>query len=201
MSDSNFKSEKLEHQIERSELFTHTVLSYHSTRINEIESFLYGLVDMLVKKGIATPEEIKETVAEVRQELQQKEEDCHPNLALRIESDNESEFIPVNCEERLPICQAICCKLEFALSATEVENGQIKWDLGRPYFIRHEQDGYCTHNNRDNKCCNIYEHRPSVCKKYSCAKDERIWKDFEKMELNHEWINSYSQERKPKLIP
>ena len=34
-----------------------------------------------------------------------------------------------------------------------------------------------------------YENRPSVCKKYSCANDKRIWKDFEKMEIDREWID------------
>ncbi len=35
----------------------------------------------------------------------------------------------------------------------------------------------------------MYEARPSTCKGYSCATDARIWKDFEKMELNTEWLS------------
>jgi hypothetical protein len=36
-----------------------------------------------------------------------------------------------------------------------------------------------------------------VCRGYSCANDPRIWKDFERMELNAEWItaNLSEQER------
>jgi hypothetical protein len=32
-------------------------------------------------------------------------------------------FVPVNCAERMHVCQAICCRLHFALSAVEVEAG------------------------------------------------------------------------------
>ena len=46
------------------------------------------------------------------------------------------------------VCQAVCCKLDFALTADEVENGVLRWDLGRPYLIRHEADGWCAHNER-----------------------------------------------------
>jgi hypothetical protein len=36
----------------------------------------------------------------------------------------------------------------------------------------------------------VYADRPGVCRHYSCANDERIWKDFENMELNHEWLDA-----------
>ncbi|ACK69224.1 protein of unknown function UPF0153 [Gloeothece citriformis PCC 7424] len=196
----NNEQEKLETQLERSEFFTHTLLSQYSTRINEIESFLYAVIDILIQKGIVSADDFAKAVAQVRQEIVEKGESCNPNLALRMDREQDDEFIPVNCQERLPICQAVCCKLDFALSPQEVESGQIKWDLGRPYFIRQEKEGYCTHNDPETKGCKIYENRPSVCKKYSCAKDERIWKDFEKMELNQEWINHYTQQKRPKLI-
>ena len=55
-------------------------------------------------------------------------------------------------------------------------------------FIRHEVDGYCTHHHRAGGGCGIYANRPGVCRRYSCANDSRIWKDFDQMELNTEWI-------------
>jgi Fe-S-cluster containining protein len=94
-----------------------------------------------------------------------------------------------NCEERLHICKAVCCRLQFALSVEEIESGQMKWELGKPYYNRHHEHGYCHQMNLEKKCCSIYENRPSVCRKYSCANDKRIWKDFENMELNQEWID------------
>ncbi len=196
----NENSNELDLQMERGSLFTHTSLTRLSARINESDSFLYAMVDLMVKKGLLTTEEITEFVQEVRNESIEKMETAHPGLALRDDRGGEAEYTPVNCEERWSVCKAICCKLDFALNAEEVENGHVKWDMGRPYFIRHNKQGFCTHLNQENKCCGVYEDRPKVCKKYSCAKDERIWKDFEKMELNHEWINTHLKESKLKFV-
>ncbi len=59
-----------------------------------------------------------------------------------------------------------------------------------PYFIRHE-GGCCTHKDKVSGACTIYENRPRVCSEYSCATDDRIWKDFDKMELNLEYIQEH----------
>jgi hypothetical protein len=109
--------------------------------------------------------------------------------------------VQVNCAERMPVCHAICCKLDFALTASEVESGAIRWELGRPYQIRHEADGFCTHRDRDTGFCGIYDSRPGIYRSYSCAHDKRIWKDFERMELNREWLDAnLSGARAPKMM-
>ncbi|WP_208094618.1 hypothetical protein [Mucilaginibacter agri] len=190
-----------EQQVEQGNLFLHTSLSQQSARINEIESFLYAVIDILIKKGVAVPELLSESVLKIRQEIREKEEENFLDISLRADfGEEDREFVPVNCSERLPICKAVCCKLDFALNAEEIESGKIKWELGRPYFIRHEPKScYCCHINQESKACNVYDHRPSVCKKYSCANDHRIWKDFDKMELNDEWLNENIKERKIKF--
>jgi Fe-S-cluster containining protein len=202
MENENNKDvmEQIERQIERASLFAHTSLSRYAAHINEVESFMYAVIDILTKRGITPPEELKIAVENIRKEMVEKNEMVNTGLAIRVDNENDDEFIPVNCEDRMHICHAVCCKLNFALSVKEIESGKIRWDLGRPYTIRQEKSCYCTHINSENKHCNIYEHRPSVCKKYSCAKDERIWKDFEKMELNKEWINENIQESTPHFI-
>jgi Fe-S-cluster containining protein len=204
MDDNNInspsKEDELHRQVERGALFTHSALTNLSARINESDSFLYAIIDLMVRKGVMATEEIETFVQEVRRESIEKQETAHPNLSMRSDIEGDNDYTPVNCEERWPVCKAICCKLDFALNAEEVEAGHVRWDMGRPYFIRHEQNGFCTHLNTVTKGCGVYGHRPGVCKKYSCAKDTRIWKDFEKMELNEEWINTYLKESKVKLV-
>jgi Fe-S-cluster containining protein len=95
----------------------------------------------------------------------------------------------VDCEARLPYCHAVCCRLRFPLSVQEVETRLMKWDLGRPYFNRHGPDGYCTECDSETHACGIYERRPAPCRQYSCAGDTRIWKDFDAMVINQEWID------------
>lgn len=77
---------------------------------------------------------------------------------------------------------------------------ELKWDLGRPYYIRHESDGLCTHSERGTGKCGVHKDRPVFCRNYSCANDKRIWKDFEKMELNHEWIDQNVNPTQPRAL-
>ena len=117
-----------------------------------------------------------------------------PSIAFRVEGEQLAPPAQVNCSERMHICHAVCCKLNFALTAEEVDAGKVKWDLGFPYIIRHDADGLCSHNDRATGGCRVYADRPGVCRRYSCAKDRRIWKDFERMELNSEWLDKHLSE-------
>lgn len=191
--------DELERQLERSGFFTHTSLSNQAERINEIESFLYGLIDSLMQKGLIEKGEFEETVKKVRDETIKKNEYFHAGVAISVNEEAKPKGKPVNCEERLHICKAACCRLHFALSVNEIENGQAKWDLGQPYFIRQNKNGYCTHLKQEGHQCAIYKDRPHICRKYSCAEDNRIWKDFEKMELNEEWLSENLKESKIQL--
>ncbi len=191
---------QLERQVERGSFFTHTVLGENRVRLNEVESFIYGLVDALVAKGVVSPKEVGAATQNVREQLMDKESGV--GVALRVEPPDIAERPPVSvdCAGRMHICKAVCCKLDFALTVPEVEAGTVRWDLGRPYFIRHEADGHCTHVNRETGGCNVYANRPGVCRGYSCANDKRIWKDFENMELNEEWLAQNLSETRPRAL-
>ena len=95
----------------------------------------------------------------------------------------------MDCAARLPVCQAVCCRLKFALSEDEIISGKVRWDIGHPYIIRHDSDGACTHLESGSGACGIYADRPRVCRRYDCSGDARIWADFEKMVLNRDWID------------
>ena len=193
---------RLERQVERGSLLTHTVVSQNADRIHEAESFLFGLIDVLIERGALTQDEVLQAAGKVRQQMEENGQTVGPGIALRIEGDGakRDDFVPVNCSERLHICKAVCCRLHFALTAEEVESGRIKWDLGEPYYIRHESTGCCHHLDPNDRVCTVYENRPSVCRQYSCAGDERIWKDFDKMILNEEWIEENLRASKPRLV-
>jgi Fe-S-cluster containining protein len=190
---------ELEDQLERSGFFTHTSLSRQAERINEIESFLYGLIDSLLEKGVLDKEQLEECVKKVRNETLSKKEHFHAEIAIRNDKSKGEKSIPVDCRKRIHICKAVCCRLNYALSVEEIESGKIKWDLGQPYFIRHQLNGYCSHFDPEKASCSIYSERPEVCRKYTCANDKRIWKDFENMELNKEWIQQVLAKQKVQL--
>jgi hypothetical protein len=85
----------------------------------------------------------------------------------------------VDCLARLPICFGRCCTMEFELTTQDLDDG-IKFEVDRPYAIRHDADRYCSHYDRGRGGCGTYETRPATCRTYSCKDDQRIWIDFEK---------------------
>lgn len=193
---------QLERQVERASLFTHTVVSRTDERVHAMEAVLYGVVDVLIETGLVAQADVLRSAARVRQEMDDKGETVGPGIALRIdgEGDDAPAFVPVNCAERLHICKAACCRLHFALSAGEVESGAIRWDLGAPYHIRQTATGCCHHLDPAGGGCSIYENRPGVCRRYSCAKDDRIWTDFDNMILNEAWISEHLVASRPRLV-
>jgi hypothetical protein len=48
----------------------------------------------------------------------------------------------------LRLCKAACCRLRFALSHQDVEEGIDQRGFSRPYFIARGENGYCRHLDR-----------------------------------------------------
>lgn len=195
MSNNN----EIEKQIEQGGLFTHSALSVHAERINHVEAFLYGLADVLLDGGQVTEEQLHTRATSVAEELRQKGETLSGGVVLRVDPDTQSAEAKVDCVARMHVCKAVCCRLSFPLSAPEIESGLIKWELGKPYFARKDSTGSCVHHDEKNGC-GIYQNRPDVCRGYSCEKDERIWKDFDRMVLNKEWIDENLRPESPRLV-
>jgi hypothetical protein len=171
----------LERQVEQGNLFTHSELSRQSHRVNEADALLNGLVALLVQHKVVDADELMEIVDRARDHITAK-------VDVAVRRDEPGEEPQIDCASRLPVCKAACCRLHWALSIEEIESGRVKWELGRPYFNRHNADGYC---HQWDGGCQIYEDRPNPCRMYSCEHDDRIWTDFDAMELNHEWIAKY----------
>lgn len=187
----------LERQVEQGNLFTHAALSQQVDRFNTADALVNGLVELLIRHGVVDAAELLEEVESVRGQIADAGQAAELDVAVRVDRDTDETGPPVDCAARLPYCHAVCCRLRFPLSAEEVENGPLKWELGRPYFNRHGADGYCHQCDGETHACNIYEQRPAPCRQYSCVGDDRIWKDFDAMEINQEWIDSHLGTRGP----
>lgn len=190
----------IDRQAERLGTYVHTKLGRAGLKLHEIERLLYGLLDVLLDKGTVTADEVAVASARVSAALIERREAPDSLVALRVDPPGVRQPVHVDCAARYHICGAVCCKLDFALTAEEVDRGAVRWDLGRPYAIRQESDGLCHHNNRRTHGCGVYAERPAVCRTYSCADDTRIWKDFARMELNTEWLSTnLSTPSRPRL--
>lgn len=177
---------ELERQVEAGSVFAHAALAAQAGRVDSAEAIVRGLVELLVERGVVDGDELGAAVAAVRTETD-------IGVAIRVDNDGAAGVsTPVDCAARLPVCHAVCCRLRFPLTVEEVEaGGPLKWELGHPYFNRHGTDGYCHQCDGATHACRIYDERPAPCRQYSCAGDARIWKDFDAMELNQEWIDEH----------
>ncbi len=196
---------ELDRQVERGSLFTQAALERSFRRIGDAESTLAELVRALDARGVVSAEELGFSMTPSDEadgstdgpsDAEEPADDTSgaigwPTIALRVDSQEQrtGPEVAVDCNARMPVCQAVCCKLKFPLSPAEVDAGVVKWDIGHPYVIRHDSTGHCIHNDRATGGCTVYEDRPGVCRRYSCANDSRIWKDFDGMVLNQEWLD------------
>jgi Fe-S-cluster containining protein len=176
----------LERQVEQGNLFAHAEMTKQASRANESDALLNGLVGLLVRHKVVDADELMAIVEAARPATEQ-------NVSVAVRTDEDLTEPTIDCASRLPVCKAACCRLHFALSIDEIESGLMKWELGHPYFNRHNDAGYC---HQWEGGCTIYDERPNPCRVYSCEHDERIWKDFDAMELNHEWIATYLDKRR-----
>jgi Fe-S-cluster containining protein len=173
-------------------LYAHSRANANSNKLLEVASFSYALIELLNERGLITIEELDERKDQVHKRLAEKFAEKGMGVALtreEKETGGGSPKVEIDCEKRIPLCHAACCRLRFALTVRDVEKGNVRWNLGQPYMIRQSADGYCHHIDRESRRCGIYEDRPFVCRAYDCRKDKRIWQDFEKRIVSPELEN------------
>jgi Fe-S-cluster containining protein len=189
---------ELERQVERGNLFAHTVLTEQAARANKTEALVHGLAELLIRRDVINAEDLLDAVNTTGTEIQKAGRQARLDVAIRVDGD--APTVPaeeIDCEARIPYCKAVCCRMRWALTVEEIEHGPVRWDLGRPYFNRHNSDGYCEQIDPETFGCHVYEQRPGPCRQFSCKGDERIWKDFDAMVINQEWIDSHLVESTP----
>ena len=167
---------------ERGWRFAHMLMTLTQIEAREALAFARAVGDVLMERGLVSREEMQGRLNEARQVVEEKPV---PKVMLARGGDKYAleNNVPVPCLERLPICQARCCKYAFCLSEQDLDEGVARWDYGQPYWMRKRPDGYCMHSDPETFQCRIFEHRPLVCRVYDCREDRRMWADFERRTL------------------
>ena len=89
------------------------------------------------------------------------------------------ESAEIDCAARIPLCGARCCSFEVTLSAQDVAERVLPFDIMQPYALpRHPETGRCACMN-EHGACTVYEQRPGACRAYDCRRDPRVWLDFD----------------------
>jgi Fe-S-cluster containining protein len=193
-------AEELRDQFAEGLMYSHSRENANTSKVLEVASFSYALIELLNERGIISLEDLDERKRKVGQRLVEKFAEKGMGVALTDDEKDKYEYertVEIDCENRLALCRGACCRLSFALSVQDLEEGTVKWELGRPYMIRREADGYCHHLEREPKRCGIYNQRPIVCRAYDCRKDKRIWADFENRVVSPDLENLFPKPSAP----
>jgi putative zinc- or iron-chelating protein len=168
-------------------LYVHNRANANTGEAHRTGAAVEALIELIVDAGIVDREAFEARRAEASDRLRRDFVERGMAVAVQEFPVGKYEFeggAEIDCDARLSLCGAACCKLPLALSAEDVEEGVIGWDPGQPYMIRHEDDRYCTHMDRCTHRCGVYEQRPIPCRGYDCRQDSRIWVDFERRIVN-----------------
>ena len=183
-------------------LYTRSRANANTTKTLEAASFLYALVELLSEKGLITVEELDERKRAVGQRLVEQFRRKGNGVMLQDPEYDKYSFeqeVEIDCDSRVHLCRAACCRLPFALSKQDIREGIVRWDLGQPYLIAHNGDGTCCHLDCVTQTCPVWEHRPVPCRAFDCRQNKRIWLDFENMIVNPairrpDWPHCVSEE-------
>lgn len=169
--------------------YAHFRADANTGKLLEVASFLYAMIDLLNQKGMLDLTELDEHKNKAAVNLLEKFSERGMGVVYQKPEYDKYSFAGearVDCENRIRLCRAACCRLRFALSKQDVEEGLLRWNFSAPYFIARGTDGYCQHLHRKQKCCTVHKHRPVPCRAFDCRKDKRIWLNFENKKVNQQ---------------
>jgi Fe-S-cluster containining protein len=176
------KDQEMRSEVAEGLLYAHSRANSNTAKLLDVSSFAYAAIELLAEKGLIDIEDLDCKKKEIAGRLVEKFRQEGIGVAYQDPEHDKYTFestVEIDCASRVHLCKAACCRLRFALSHQDVEEGIVQWDFGHPYFIAQGEDGYCRHLDRGCMSCTIHQNRPVPCRGYDCRQDKRIWSDFE----------------------
>ncbi len=174
----------LDPELARGLVYIHEKLGTRVLADQQLSRHVYALTELLVGSGLVSLAELEERKKSLEtRPMSKKGRTAWKGAEVLEDARDKYAVAPaiIDCDARIMVCKAACCRLSFFLTRQDLEENRIRWDVGRPFHIARRDDGYCTHCDAETGGCAVHEHRPIVCRGYDCRDDERIWKDFASM--------------------
>lgn len=181
MGDDGDDGDEADPELSRALMYVHEKLGLGLLKHQELSAHVYALTESLIAKGLVDLADIEQRRASAKEQMLASALTHWEGAEILHEARDkyEVEGPPIDCASRVHLCKAACCRLDFVLSRQDLEEGVIRWDVGRPYHIKKRADGWCHHCDGATKGCAAHAKRPLVCRQYDCRNDARIWEDFE----------------------
>ncbi|HET9624891.1 MAG TPA: YkgJ family cysteine cluster protein [Kofleriaceae bacterium] len=162
--------------------FLHAQAHQGQLDLDRIDAILGALIKTLLDSGLLDRARVETLLPDANARLAARAaHEVTVDVGPAIDKYAVSGPADLDCAALLPLCLGRCCRLTFALSFQDLDEGQVRWDYRQPYRIRQRaDDGYCVHSDRETRGCAVYAARPATCRRYDCRNDARIWDDFER---------------------
>ena len=185
-ASSNETSDR-DHDFLRGLVYAHNRANANTAEVHQASATLEAVVELLIEGGVLDREALEVRQQEAAEQL--RHQYLGRGMAVAMQEFGTSKYAfqngaEVDCQNHVHLCRAACCLIPLALSREDVQEGIVRWDLGQPYIIARDRDGYCVHLDRETYRCAVYAQRPIPCRGYDCRNDKRVWLDFEKKVLH-----------------
>ena len=190
--------ERLRKEVVGGLMYTHSRANANTNRALETATFLFALVEVLAEKGVLTIEELDARKDQIADRVQRRFLEKGMGVVLQDPEQDKYAFAGeahVDCENRVHLCKAACCRMLFPLSRQDIAERIVMWDLEAPYMIAQTEDRYCRHLDRTTCKCTVRAHRPIPCRAYDCRNDPRIWSDFANYVINPDLEKLFDKRR------
>jgi hypothetical protein len=168
-------------------IYAHNRANANTAEVHEASATLHALVELLLERGVIEAETLAARQGRASEALRRRYVEKGMAVAMQEFGVSKYEFkgnAEIDCQSRIHLCKAACCRLPFALSKQDVQEGVVEWDLGQPYLNSRDAEGYCSHLEKCSGRCTVYAQRPIPCRGYDCREDWRIWLDFDNRVIN-----------------
>src|SRR5262249_48573010 len=159
-------------------IYTHDRANQNTATLQEVTATIEGLVELLVQRGLLSSEEVQAAKERAVEDVRRRFKEAGMAVITQ-EHGRESKYAftggaAVDCENRIHLCKAACCRFRVGLSSEDIREGILKWDTAQPYALAKKANGSCVHLDDGSCACTVYAERPIPCRGYSCKDDKRI---------------------------
>ncbi len=131
------------------------------------------LVDALIHRG-QLPASFRRVLSRIHADAPQEP------VRLAVYVDKYQVASPdIDCASLIQLCGARCCSFDVTLSAQDVAEKIVPFEVERPYLLPRDPETRRCACMDDAGACTVYAHRPRACREYDCRDDRRVWLDFE----------------------
>ena len=159
--------------------FLHAMAMQGQVELDRIDAVLAALIETLLESRRLDPARVEQLLPAAAARLEARAAaEVAVEIGPALDKYEVASPADLDCAALLPLCGGRCCRLTFALSFQDLDEGLVRWTYRRPYTIRQRDDGFCVHADPDTHGCGVYAARPATCRRYDCRNDPRIWEDF-----------------------